>query len=55
MHTQGFYGRYDFSEQLALTVNVGNATNHKHVQSLYWDQAYYAAPRNVTAAIQWRF
>lgn len=53
--TVQLHGRYDFSEHLALTVNVGNATTHKHLQSLYWDQSFYAAPRNVTAALQWRF
>lgn len=53
--TVQLHGRYDFSDQLALTLNLGNATDHKHLQSLYWDQAYYAAPRNLTAAIQWRF
>jgi outer membrane receptor for ferric coprogen and ferric-rhodotorulic acid len=53
--TVQLHGRYDLSEHLALTVNLGNVTNHKHVQSLYWDQSYYAAPRNVTAALQWRF
>lgn len=53
--TVQLHGRYDFNDQLALTVNVGNATDHKHHQSLYWDQSYYAAPRNITAAIQWRF
>lgn len=53
--TVQLHGRYDVSDQLALTINVGNATNHKYLQSLYWEQAFYAAPRNVTAAIQWRF
>lgn len=53
--TVQLHGRYDISERLALTINVGNATDHKYLQSLYWEQAYYAAPRNVTAALQWRF
>ena len=59
--TQGGYAtvqlhaRYDVNDNLALTVNIGNATDHKYLQSLYWEQAYYAAPRNVTAAVQWRF
>jgi outer membrane receptor for ferric coprogen and ferric-rhodotorulic acid len=48
-------GKYEFSERLALTVNVGNVTDRKHLQSLYWDQSFYAAPRNVNAALQWRF
>lgn len=48
-------GKYDLNDRLALTVNVGNLTNRKHLQSLYWDQAFYAAPRNVTGALQWRF
>lgn len=48
-------GKYEFNDRLALTVNVGNVTDRKYLQSLYWDQAFYAAPRNVTAAVQWRF
>jgi outer membrane receptor for ferric coprogen and ferric-rhodotorulic acid len=53
--TMQLHGRYDISDQLALTLNLANATNRKHLQSLYWDQSYYAAPRNLTASLQWRF
>lgn len=53
--TVQLHGRYDVSDNLALTINVGNATGQKYLQSLYWEQAYYAAPRNVTAAVQLRF
>lgn len=53
--TVQLHGRYDVSDRLAVTVNVGNATDRKYLQSLYWDQSFYAPPRNVTAAIQWRF
>lgn len=46
---------YDLTEQVSFNLNVANATNHKHLSSLYWDQALYAAPRNVTASVRWAF
>lgn len=37
--------RYDLGQHVSLTVNLKNLTNHKYITSLYWDQAYYGAPR----------
>jgi outer membrane receptor for ferric coprogen and ferric-rhodotorulic acid len=47
--------RYEFSPQLSLNVNAGNVTNRKVLTSLYWTQAYYGAPRNLSATLQWRY
>lgn len=46
---------YDLSEHVSFNLNVANATDHKHLTSLYWDQAYYAAPRSVTGSIRMTF
>lgn len=53
--TVQLFGRYDVTDQLAFTLNIGNATNQKYLQSLYWSQSYHAAPRSATASLQWRF
>ncbi|WP_225206281.1 TonB-dependent siderophore receptor [Novosphingobium huizhouense] len=46
---------YDLTENVAFNVNVANATNHKHLTSLYWDQAFYAAPRSVLGSVRLSF
>lgn len=46
---------YRLSENVSFNLNVANATNHKHLTSLYWDQALIAAPRNVTGSVRMTF
>ncbi|MBA4355623.1 MAG: hypothetical protein C0409_13130 [Novosphingobium sp.] len=46
---------YKMNDNVSFNLNVGNVTNHKHLTSLYWDQALYAAPRNVTGSIRMTF
>jgi len=46
---------YDISKQLSASFNVKNLTNEKYLNSLYWPQAYYAAPRNYMASVNWKF
>lgn len=47
--------RYAFTRQLALAVNVLNAGDRRYVNSLYWTQGYYGAPRSVSATLQWSY
>jgi outer membrane receptor for ferric coprogen and ferric-rhodotorulic acid len=47
--------RYEFTRNLSLAVNLNNATNKKYLSSLYWTQAYYGAPRNVSATLRWAY
>ncbi|MFP5394164.1 MAG: TonB-dependent siderophore receptor, partial [Gammaproteobacteria bacterium] len=49
----GLMGQYAFNERLTLAVNLNNATNRRYLTSLYWSQAYYAAPRNGSATLSW--
>ena len=51
----GLMAQYAFSDKLDLSINVNNATDRKHLTSLYWSQAYYGAPRNVSATLNWRY
>lgn len=53
--TVGLMARYDISKQVNLAVNVNNATDRKYLASLYWSQAYYAAPRNASVTLNWKY
>ncbi|WP_423017447.1 TonB-dependent siderophore receptor [Undibacterium sp. Di27W] len=47
--------RYDISQNLSVSANLNNVSNKKYLTSLYWDQGYYAAPRNGSVAINWKY
>ena len=47
--------RWELSRQVALSLNVANVGSKKYLNSLYWGQAYYGAPRNVAATVQWTY
>ena len=46
---------YQLNEKLSFSVNLENVTDEKYFRSLYWDQAYYGAPRNVSASVRWKY
>jgi outer membrane receptor for ferric coprogen and ferric-rhodotorulic acid len=46
---------YELNDHVQFNLNVANATNHSYLTSLYWTQAYYAAPRNVTGSVRVTF
>lgn len=46
---------YHVSERIKLSLNVENITDEKYLNSLYWTQAYYGEPRNVSASISWTY
>lgn len=47
--------QYQLLENLSVSLNIENIADEKYLNSLYWDQAYYGAPRNVKAAVRWKF
>ncbi len=47
--------RFELSRQLSLSLNLNNVTDKKYLTSLYWTQAYYGAPRNVSANLRWTY
>ncbi|MYM24888.1 TonB-dependent siderophore receptor [Duganella sp. FT135W] len=53
--TLGLMARYEIDKHLSLSVNLNNVTDNKHLTSLYWTQAYYAAPRNGSATLAWSY
>ncbi|MDD0840191.1 TonB-dependent siderophore receptor [Curvibacter sp. HBC61] len=51
----GLMARYDINRQWSATLNINNLTDRKYLNSLYWAQGYYGAPRNVNVSLQWRY
>ncbi|MFO7286932.1 MAG: TonB-dependent siderophore receptor [Gammaproteobacteria bacterium] len=49
------YARYAVSDRLELALNVDNLTDEKYLTSLYWDQAFYAAPRSAAISARLRY
>lgn len=47
--------RYDVSPKLSISANLNNIGNQQYLTSLYWSQGYYAAPRNGSVAINWKY
>jgi outer-membrane receptor for ferric coprogen and ferric-rhodotorulic acid len=51
----GLMARYDINRQLSVSANVNNVGDKKYLTSLYWSQAYYAAPRNASVTLNWKY
>lgn len=51
----GLMASYDLSKNVSLALNLNNVTNKKHLTSLYWDQSLYAAGRNGSATLSWKY
>ena len=46
--------RYEFNDNVSLTVNANNVTDEKYLTSLYWPQSFYGAPSNYSATVTWK-
>jgi len=51
----GLMASYDVSKNVSAQLNVNNVGNKKYINSLYWDQAYYGAPRNGSLSVSWKY
>jgi outer-membrane receptor for ferric coprogen and ferric-rhodotorulic acid len=47
--------RYDFNKQWHTQLNIDNVTDKKYLNSLYWDQGFYGAPRSFMLTAGWRY
>lgn len=47
--------RYDINKQWHTQLNVDNVTDKKYLNSLYWDQGFYGAPRSFMLTTGWTF
>lgn len=46
---------YDINKNLTASARVNNLGNVKYWSSLYWSQSYYAAPRNASVSLSWKY
>lgn len=46
---------YSLDEKVDLSLNISNATDKEYLSSVYWDQGYYAAPRDVSVSVRYTF
>lgn len=44
---------YEINSQVSITANVNNVFDKKYVNSLYWAQGFYGAPRNYALSLNW--
>ena len=44
---------YDVNEKVNVTFNINNAFDEKYINSLYWAQGFYGAPRNYALTLNW--
>lgn len=51
----GLMASYDFSKNVSASANLNNVANKKYLNSLYWSQAYYGAPRNGSLTVSWKY
>ncbi|TMP66897.1 TonB-dependent siderophore receptor [Pseudoalteromonas sp. S1609] len=57
---QGAYGildlmaTYEITQNVGVTFNVNNSTDEKYINSLFWAQGYYGAPRNYSLSVNWQ-
>ncbi len=46
---------YEIDPNWTVAANLNNVTDEKYWASLYWDQAYYGAPRNASMSVSWNY
>lgn len=46
---------YEIDPNWTVSANLNNLTDEKYWASLYWDQAYYGAPRNASMSVSWTY
>ena len=53
--TLGLMAQYAITPKLTVSANLNNVTDNRHLASLYWNQSFYAAPRNGSVSLNWRY
>lgn len=49
------FAQYAITDQVTAAVNLNNVTDEKYINSLYWQQGYYGAPRHGEVSVTWRY
>ncbi|WP_405630985.1 TonB-dependent siderophore receptor [Pseudoalteromonas sp. Ld20] len=45
---------YEITDNVGVTLNINNVTSEKYINSLYWAQGYYGAPRSYAISVNWQ-
>ena len=53
--TMGLMAQYEITPKLTLSTNINNVTDKRYLTSLLWTQSYYAAPRNASVSLNWKY
>lgn len=53
--TVGLMARYEVNPHFTISANVNNATDRTYLKSLFWNQSFYAAPRNASVSLNWTY
>tara|TARA_R100001244_G_scaffold6318_2_gene7400 strand:- start:3101 stop:5257 length:2157 start_codon:yes stop_codon:yes gene_type:complete len=51
----GLMAAYDIDPNWSISANLNNLTDEKYLSSLYWEQGFYAAPRNASMTVSWKY
>ncbi|MHA6491831.1 TonB-dependent siderophore receptor [Pseudomonas borbori] len=51
----GLMAAYDIDPSWTVSANLNNLTDEKYLSSLYWEQGFYAAPRNASMTVSWKY
>lgn len=46
---------YRIGKRLTASLNINNLFDRKYLTSLYWEQAFYAPGRHITAGLTWQY
>ena len=53
--TVGLLAQYAITPKVTLAANVNNVTDKRYLSSLFWTQSFYAAPRNASVSLSWKY
>ena len=51
----GLMARYDINPHVSVSANLDNVTDKTYLKSLFWNQSFYAAPRNASVSVNWTY
>jgi outer membrane receptor for ferric coprogen and ferric-rhodotorulic acid len=46
---------YQIDKRWKVSAQIRNLTDQKYINSLYWDQAFYGAPRHGQVSVNWTY
>ena len=53
--TVGLMAQYEVDPHFRISANLNNATDRTYLKSLFWNQSFYAAPRNASVSLNWMY